>query len=93
MKFTVNNTEYRVSWEHARKNEHFMVLDATFCYIKRDDTLVQVSDAICSKNDTFVKKYGRKLSFKRAINQLFTSKDARQKAWDAYFKIWPINKK
>lgn len=40
--------------------------------------------SVCSKQDSFVKEIGRKISLKRAIQSL--SKDQRKQIWDVYLQ-------
>ncbi len=59
---------------------------ATYCFITKDGTPFATGIALCSKNDNFNKRVGRKIALKRAAKELYPDdRDARRKLWDAYF--------
>lgn len=67
----------------------------TWCFIFRDGILKSTGIADCSRNDQFNKSIGRKLSFKRAIDNMlkgFANKDVRETAWNEFFRENPKRK-
>lgn len=82
MKLTYNNTDYWVSWQHEN-NENYRCTD---CIITiQGFHKVAQGTTKCSVKDRFVKETGRKISFKRALTNLFPNdKEARTCFWNAY---------
>lgn len=82
MKLTYNNTDYWVSWQHITEVSKY-----TACNITTEGfNVVAIGIANCNLNDRYVKEIGRKISFQRALANLFPNdKDARKYFWNAYF--------
>ena len=84
---------FNVFWEHTQKmevGERSYFRGLTRCTIMEgahpEDYEVAFSIALCSVKDTFCKESGRKVSFTRALNELFpNNKGARTKMWKQYF--------
>lgn len=55
----------------------------TVCNLRLDDG-VYTGEAYTNLKDRFIKDFGRKLSLKRALTNLFLTKEDRTVIWNAY---------
>lgn len=83
--------ELIISWQHENNNDKNNP-SYTKCIIREVETNKVLSEGIStlSKNDTYDKKIGRKVSLKRALSGF--PKIDRKGIWNAYFDMSPKSK-
>lgn len=83
MKLRYNNIDYWVGWKYTQTR----LGKETTCLIEiKGFVPVGKGVSVCKEEDLFIKETGRKLSLKRALNDLFPdNKEARKFFWDSYF--------
>lgn len=66
----MNFNNYHVTWIHTNPT--------TMCHIYRENELITAASATCGKCDNFEKRKGRKISFQRALENLFSRPDRKE---------------
>ena len=87
---------YQVYWmyltESGIKSISSKMNRKTRCIIKQNDEILAVGETLCSQSDMFSKETGRKISFGRALKELYpTQKEKRAEFWNEY-RIMPKKK-
>lgn len=80
----INDVDHKVFFKHEKQPENHPT--ATRCTIVNKDTdaTVAEAEARCNPIDRFEYTIGRKLAFKRALDNAGFTRDERSAAWAAY---------